>query len=104
MGAGQCNEHNEGTLVGEITIHREGSVVTVHYQMDGEYCVATHHIYYGIGRYPIKNGEPTVAPGQLGHTYNEETPTKSVVEQLDWIDDSLSETFIIVHGEVCTCQ
>ena len=82
-GAGQCNL-DKGTLIGTVTVSYNGGEVEVDYNIDGTYEEA--HVYAGNNMFPtMKNGKPTVAPGQFT------------------IQDNLEgEIYVIVHfGGVC---
>lgn len=80
VGAGAANDvsncdpntSGKGTKVGTatVTINYLGTV-TVDYALNAPYTLAETHVYVGCDRFPLKNGEPTVAPGQYGnqHTF-----------------------------------
>lgn len=91
-GAG-LNKTANGTLVGDLTVTRSGSDVTVTYAMDGGYAMQEVHIYAS------DVAPSTIAPGKYGHT-----------EYYDPLDDTYQETFtidggggiwIIAHAVVC---
>ena len=82
-GAGQCDT-GKGVLVGTATLSFENGGVSVTTDF-GDYTINVEHIYAGTTPYPIKNGEPTLAPG------------KYYVEDLTNED----EAYVILHWEVC---
>ncbi len=67
-GAGQC-DISKGALVGNVVVSYWSGKVTVEYMINEGYAMSEAHIYVGCDPYPtMKNGKPTVAPGQF--TFN----------------------------------
>lgn len=82
-GAGQC-DISKGTLVGTVDVSYIGGEVSVVYNIDDAYTVSETHTYAGSTMFPLKKGEPTVAPGQY------------------YIEDELSgDIYVIAHAVVC---
>lgn len=79
VGAGAANntdncdpQNTGGTYVGEATVAiAVDGKVEVTYSLNAPYTLAETHVYVGCVRFPMKNNEPTVAPGQYGnqHTF-----------------------------------
>ncbi len=61
--AGQCDTSN-GILVGSVDIVYADGSVTVNFNVDAPYILDETHVYAGSSMFPLKNGDPTVAPGQ----------------------------------------
>ncbi|WP_166435211.1 T9SS type A sorting domain-containing protein, partial [Christiangramia sabulilitoris] len=102
-GAGQC-DRTKGAVAGTATIDYSGGEVTVTYQMDG-YTLSEAHVYIGCTPYPLKNGSPTVAPGQ--YNFNPRFSENVQAYQVGPVDVSdLDEVYVIVHGVACEiiCQ
>jgi len=64
-GAAQCDT-SKGTLVGSVTVVYNGDgMVTVTYNVAAPYFLESTAVYADIGMFPLlRNGRPTVAPGQ----------------------------------------
>jgi len=65
-GAGQC-DLTKGTWVGTLVIDYDGAWITVTYNIDPAFSLEETHLFIGSARFPLKNGSPTVAPGQYGN-------------------------------------
>jgi hypothetical protein len=82
-GAGQC-DIDKGELVGTVDVSYVAGSVSVVYNIDPAYTVSETHTYAGSTMFPLKDGEPTVAPGQY------------------YIEDNLSgDIYVIAHAVVC---
>ena len=63
-GAAQCDT-SKGTLVGNVTVVYDGVNVTATFNMDPGYLLGSTAVYADYGKFPmLRNGRPTVAPGQ----------------------------------------
>jgi hypothetical protein len=80
-GAAQC-DLTKGTLVGTVSVVYDGTSVTVNFNVNTPYILGETHVYAGQGMFPLKNGEPTVAPGQY------------------YIDTLSGPIYVIAHAEV----
>ncbi len=62
-GAAQC-DLTKGIKVGTVTVVYTGSSITVTFNVDSPYTLEETHVYADSGMFPLKNGNPTAAPGQ----------------------------------------
>jgi hypothetical protein len=97
-GAGQCDLDN-GTLVGDLDVVYEDGNVTVTYNIpDPDLAMYAIHIYVGNGMFPLKNGNPTVAPGQ--YPWIEEFPD-GVSTYAHTFTGLSGPVYVIAHAVVC---
>ena len=80
-GAAQC-DITKGTLVGVVSVVYDGTSVTVNFNVNSPFVLGETHVYAGQGPFPMKNGEPTVAPGQY------------------YIDTLSGPIYVIAHAEI----
>jgi hypothetical protein len=82
--AGQCDT-SKGELVGHVTVsYGADGVVDFDYTIIEGYTLSEVHEYAGNAMFPIKNGNPTVAPGQYTIA-----------------DDLEGDIYVIWHAGVC---
>ena len=62
-GAAQC-DLTKGIIVGTVDIAYTAGSLTATFHVDSPYILDETHVYAGSTMFPIKNGAPTVAPGQ----------------------------------------
>ena len=79
-GAGKC-DLSKGTLVGYLSVKVIGSEAFVSFDMMDGFTLSETHVYIGSDKYPLKNGSPTVAPGQYGNIHD--------------LDDASEDAFVI---------
>jgi hypothetical protein len=97
-GAGQCNLNN-GIVVGDLNLAYAAGNLTVTYNITyPNVMLYAVHIYTGTGMFPIKNGNPTVAPGQ--YPWVEELPAGQTVYTHTFTGLS-GPLYVIAHGVVC---
>lgn len=83
-GAGQC-DISKGVLVGTVDVsYKDNGDLSVTYNINDEYSTVETHTYAGNAMFPMKNGQPTVAPGQY-----------EISENLE------GEIYVIAHAVVC---
>lgn len=94
-GAAQCNL-TKGTLVGHLTIDYTGSTAYILYTMDAGWVMQNTHLYVGSAMLPMKDGVPTVAPGQYPykHTGIDATSDPYTVTGLS------GDIYVIAHADV----
>ncbi|WP_340115119.1 T9SS type A sorting domain-containing protein, partial [Maribellus mangrovi] len=104
-GAAQCDV-DKGLLVGNVHVTFMDGQVSVEYQMMEGYVLSEAHVYVGCEPYPMKNGKPTVAPGQF--TFNTGDLDHSTGITVNFTDVVGESVYVIVHGvsceEVCRCS
>ncbi|MDP2366114.1 MAG: DNRLRE domain-containing protein [Ignavibacteria bacterium] len=83
-GAGQCNTAN-GKKVGTVIANYTGGTVVFTYNFFSGFSSTETHFYAGLTPTPLKNGNPTVAPGQ----YTVKTGLSGPI-------------YIIAHAVVCS--
>lgn len=89
-GAGQ-NDITKGTYVGDLSIHYDGSIVTVYFQMIPPFTMNETHLYAGTVY------TDTAAPGQFGNIHD----LDSVTSDTYTIAISGSPIYIVAHAVVC---
>ncbi|WP_297098295.1 T9SS type A sorting domain-containing protein [uncultured Draconibacterium sp.] len=101
-GAAQCDE-SKGTHVGTAVVNFESEgVITVYYDLFDGWILSEAHIYAGEDMYPsMKNGKPTVAPGQYNIVYEGAQPLDGFDLELTGAPKSV---FIIIHAVTCIPQ
>jgi len=73
--AGAAKEdRTKGTLVGHVAIHYSAGSLTWDVTMHDGFVLGSINVYAGTNPFPIKNGSPTVAPGQ----YSIQTKTGAI--------------------------
>lgn len=88
-GAGQCDTSN-GIQAGTVTLTYDGSTATVNYNLFSGASVGDVQLYVGEDKYPMKNGKPTVSPGQFPYSGS----TSYVISDLS------GTIYIIAHADV----
>ncbi len=98
--AGQC-DLSKGTRTGEVKVVYSNGMVTVSAELLPGFVMTQAHLYVGDVPYPLKNGSPTVANGQLGHTKDPLNDVTTV--EFDAIDVSNypEGVHVIFHAETC---
>ena len=96
-GAAQCNTEN-GEHVGNVSITYGGGTMVVTYTIFEGFSMSEVHIYVGAGKYPLKRGKATVAPGQ--YTYNVGSLDK-VVEYTATFTGVSGPVWVIAHAVTC---
>ncbi|MDH3245667.1 MAG: T9SS type A sorting domain-containing protein, partial [Saprospiraceae bacterium] len=106
-GAGQC-DLSKGELAGYLVVDYDGGegTVDVTYQMSPDYTLEEVHLYVGCEKYPVKDDEPTVAPGQFPYSDDpgggtEFTFPTITIAELDCAPGPNGELYIIAHAVVC---
>ena len=103
-GAAQC-DISKGAEVGTVTVTYWDNDVTVLYQLNAGYAMDEAHVYVGCDPYPMKNGSPTVAPGQ--YTFNAGHLNKSYDLTVHFTGVS-GGIYVIAHAvtceEICRCN
>ncbi|MEX0290666.1 MAG: hypothetical protein AB3N14_16290, partial [Flavobacteriaceae bacterium] len=97
--AGQC-DLTKGTKTGEVTVEYTQNSVTVTGEMLPGFVMNVAHLYVGDQPYPLKNGSPTVANGQLGNTIDLDADTSVTFGPID-VSSFTNGIYIIFHAETC---
>lgn len=92
-GAG-LNDTSKGELVGTLTVTKNGSLVTVTYNLTDD-VMSELHIYVGDSK------PTTTAPGQYGFTKNFEPPVTSFTKTFSVTDSNGDGIWIIAHAVSC---
>ncbi len=96
-GAAHCDT-SRGDLVGTVIVTYSGGLVDVEYNILPGYAMSEAHVNIGCGKYPTKNGRPTVAPGQ----YNFNLGALDHVNNYTLEDVAVTGPFwIIAHAVTC---
>ncbi len=97
-GAGGC-DITGGTLVGELTVNYDGTMVTVNYNLYAGYTMDVTHLYVGTEPLPEnKKGNPTVSPGQYPYSHALEDATTDSYEIDGFSGDDI---YVVAHAVVC---
>jgi hypothetical protein len=98
-GAGQC-DLTKGTLVGNLHVEYDGTVLIATYEMAAGYKMDEVHFYAGNEILPRDNGEFTVAPGQYPNIAEDLAAdfTTAYTWEINW--DS-GDFYIVAHAVVC---
>lgn len=96
--AAKCNL-DYGTLIGQLYVSYIDGTVTVEYDASGDFHFFETHLYIGNDKYPtLKNGKPTVAPGQYPYKHDlGEGESSDYFE----VDGFTGDIYIIAHAVVC---
>jgi hypothetical protein len=101
-GAADCDISNR-VPVGNAKVTYSGGKVEVVYNINEGYVMNEAHVNVSCEKYPMKNGNPTVAPGQ--YTFKASNLDKSSGLTVNFTGLS-GPIWIIVHGVICeeTCH
>ena len=99
-GAAHC-DITTGRLAGTVNITYSNCTVTVTFNLNPGYTMNSTALYIGTGMFPIKNGSPTVSPGQYPykHTLSNATTDSYTIS----LNNGLcgSPLYIIAHADAC---
>lgn len=93
-GAGQ-NDISKGTLVGTLTVTRDGEEVSVFYNMFNGTTMDTTHLYVGT------TNVATTAPGKYGNTHNLNAET---VDKYTVTVSGADPLYVVAHAAVTVCK
>ena len=99
--AGQC-DLSKGTKTGVVKVDYSNGQVTVTAELLAGFVMNQAHLYVGEEPYPLKNGRPTVANGQLGYTKDPLNGLTTV--EFDPIDVSNYSAGVHVIFHAVTCE
>lgn len=96
-GVGGCDQ-TKGYDVGEVLLSYHNGAVSVTYNVETDYELQAVHLYIGYDKYPEKDDNPTVAPGQYTLIDDElNSGTKTYTFNLSGFNDKI---YIIAHADV----
>ncbi len=93
-GAG-LNKTSNGVLVGALTVHWNGSVATVTYDVDDAVSIEEIHIYAG------DTAPTTIAPGQYGHVQSFDPNVGRYSASFSVSDSNGDGIWVVGHAVVC---
>lgn len=97
-GAGRCNIES-GTDVGVLNVSYVNGTVSVEFVAHEGYGFFATHLYIGNEKYPrLRNGKPTVAPGQYPYKHDNLDGVANDYFEVSGIEGDI---YIIAHAEVC---
>lgn len=94
-GAGQC-DLSKGTHVGYLNISYYNGTATITYNLFNDYLMLQNHLYVGSNQVPIKNGKPTVAPGQYPIVVDNLSTTTTTYT----ISNLSGDIYVIAHAVI----
>ena len=105
-GAAQC-DISKGELVGTLNVFYQYGKFYVTYNINPGtgYTMSETHLYIGCDKFPTKNGQPTIAPGQYpfkhDNLHNTLTDTYTIDKCKIPCFDYGDKIYIIAHATVC---
>ena len=95
-GAGQ-NDLSKGALAGSVTLSYEGGMADIGFGTVDGWSLKETHVYVGALSLPLKNGNPTTAPGQYGNIHEDLGGATADAYEIG----ASGPVYLVAHAPVC---